>query len=134
MRIAANADLRSTTDSSSPSTRKDTQKLTSVHAVLECLAAIDKHHRHLVIVLLPQLGVAVDVHLAPLEVGLALKLRKRLLDDVAKMTSIARINHHVVHVAIVKGRFETNKKALSVTSASYWKRQSSNQPRAPPCS
>lgn len=85
------------------SSRQRIEKLTAVHAVLECLASVDENYGYLVVVLLPHLGVEVDIHLAPLEVSLAQYLRQRLLDDVAEMTSLARIDHHVVHRAIVDG-------------------------------
>ena len=83
------------------SPRQHPQKLTPVHAILECLAPIDENYRHLIRVLLSQLRVGIDVHFAPLEVGLALDLRERLLNHVAEMTSLARIHHHVVHMTIV---------------------------------
>jgi len=72
-----------------------------VHAVLERLASVDENDGHLIVVFFPQLRVEVDVHIVPLEVGIALKLLQRLLDDVAEMTTLARIDHHVVHRAIV---------------------------------
>ena len=72
-----------------------------VHAVLECFASIDEYYGHLIVVLLPKLGVGIYVHLAPPEVRLALDLRKDLLNDVAEMTPFARIDDHVMHVAIV---------------------------------
>ena len=72
-----------------------------VHAILECLASIDENYRHLIVVLPMQLRVGINVHLAPLEVRLALDLRKGLLNCLAKMTSFARIHHYVGHLAIV---------------------------------
>ena len=79
------------------STRQRTQELTPVHSVLERLATVDENYGHLVVVLLPQLRVKINVHFAPFEVGIALGLRQRLLDEVAEMTSLARIDHDVVH-------------------------------------
>jgi hypothetical protein len=72
-----------------------------VHAILECLASIDENYRHLIVVLPMQLRVGINVHLAPLEVRLALDLPKGFLNCLAKMTSFARIHHYVVHLAIV---------------------------------
>jgi hypothetical protein len=72
-----------------------------IHAILERLASVDENYRHLIIVGLPQLGIDIDVNLAPLEVGVALNLGKRLLDEVTEMTTFARIDHHIVHSAIV---------------------------------
>jgi hypothetical protein len=80
----------------SPSRR--TQKLTPVHSILERLASVDENYGRVIVVLL---GFDINIHLAPLEVGIALELRKRLLDDAAKMTSFARIDRHVVHSAIL---------------------------------
>jgi hypothetical protein len=71
-----------------------------VHAILECLASIDENYGHLIVVLAMQLRAGIDVHLAPLEVRLALDLRKGLLNFVAKMTPFARIHHHVVHLDV----------------------------------
>ncbi len=59
-----------------------------------------------------QLRVGIDVHLTPLEVRLALDLRKGLLNCVAKMTSFARIHHYVVHLAIVNADVSHVVKAL----------------------
>ena len=66
------------------------EKLTPVHAALECLAPVDANNGDLIVVLLPQLRVCIDVHLEPLEVGIALDLPKRLLGDVAETTTFAR--------------------------------------------
>ena len=77
------------------------QKLTPIHPILKGLASIDENYGYLVGVLSLQLGVGIDVHLAPLEVGLALDFCQRLLHYVAEVTSLARIDHHVVHLAIV---------------------------------
>jgi hypothetical protein len=48
--------------------------------MLERLTSVDENDGHLVVVFLPQLGVNIDVHFVPLEVGIALDLRKRPLD------------------------------------------------------
>jgi hypothetical protein len=66
------------------SPRQRPQKHMSVHVVLEPLASIDEDHRHLIVVLLPQLGVAIDIHLVPLKTGIGLDLYKRLFDDVTE--------------------------------------------------
>ena len=72
-----------------------------VHVILERLASINENYRHLIVVLATQLRVGIDIYLAPLEVRLALDLRKGLPNYLAKMTSFARIHHYVVHLAIV---------------------------------
>ena len=69
--------------------------------VFEGFASIDKNYRHFVVVLLLQFSIGVNIHLAPPVVGLVLEFAQSLLDDIAEMTSLARIHHHVVHVAIV---------------------------------
>ena len=84
------------------SCRQCPQKIVVIHAMLECLPAINKNHRNLVGVSLLQFGVSVDVHLAPLEVGFALSSSERLFHDVAEMTSLPRIHYYIVHVTIVK--------------------------------
>ncbi len=75
----------------------------AVHVVLERLAAIDENDGDLIVVPLSQLRIGIDVHFAPLEVGIALKLGKRLLHYVTKMTSLSRIHHNFVHQTIVSG-------------------------------
>ncbi len=80
------------------------QKLAPVHPILECLAPIDKHHGHLIVVLRAQFVVGVDVDFAPLEISIALELNERFLDDVAQVTSLARINYYFVHSVILNAR------------------------------
>jgi hypothetical protein len=75
-----------------------------VHVVLERLASIDENYGDLIVVPLQQLRIGIDVHFAPLEVGVALELGKSLLHDVTKMTFLARIHHNSVHKTIVSGR------------------------------
>jgi hypothetical protein len=48
-----------------------------------------------------QFGALVDIHFAPLEVGFALNFGERLFHYVAQMTSLPRIHHYIMHVAIV---------------------------------
>jgi hypothetical protein len=69
------------------------QKLTFVHAVFEGLAPIDKYHRHFIVELPPQLGVAINIHFLPGEPAAAGKLTKTLLHHFAKVTPLARVNH-----------------------------------------
>ena len=75
-----------------------------VHVVLERLASINENYGDLIVVPLQQLRIGIDVHFAPLKVGIALELGKRLLHDVTKMTSLTRIHHNFVHKTIVSGR------------------------------
>lgn len=77
-----------------------------VHVIFECFAPINKDHGHFIRVLLPKFRIVVDVHFTPLKLGLALKLRERLLKCLAEMTSFTRIHHHIVHMEIlVAGSF-----------------------------
>ena len=71
--------------------------------MLERFTSVDENYGNLIGVLPAQFRVGIDVHLAPVEVGLALEMRESLLHHIAEMTSHARIQHHVVHVAIVIG-------------------------------
>jgi hypothetical protein len=80
-----------------PSPGQRTKELTPVHTIFKRLASIDKNYGHLIVVLPPQFGVGIDVYLTPVKIGLALELGKCLLNHIAKMTSFARIHHHVVH-------------------------------------
>jgi len=77
------------------------QKITRRHVVFEGFASIDKDDWHFVVVLLPQFRIGVNVHLAPPVLGLVPECAQRLLDNIAEMTSLARIDNHVVLVAIV---------------------------------
>lgn len=79
------------------------QKLGFIHVKLECLAAIDEDDRDLLVVSLPQVSVAVDVDLAPRKV-VVLSLPQRLLHHVAEMAPLSRIDHNLMHTAIVRLR------------------------------
>ena len=59
------------------------RKLMPIQSILECHAPIGENYRHFIVVFPPQFGAAIDVHLTPLEIGLALKLRKCLLNYIA---------------------------------------------------
>ena len=69
--------------------------------VLERLSAIYEDDWNLIVVLLPQSSVTIDVDLTPYEVDLALGMLESLFDDVAEMTSTARVHYHFVHNVIV---------------------------------
>ena len=60
-----------------------------IHVILERLPSIDKDYRDLIVIFLPQLRIAIDVHLAPLKIGLGLDSGKRLLDYIAEMAFVA---------------------------------------------
>ena len=68
------------------SCRQRPQKVAPVHAILECLPAINDNHWNLVGELLLQFRARVDVHLAPLKVGFALDFGERLFHYVTEMT------------------------------------------------
>jgi len=69
------------------------QKFPLVHAVLEGLAPIDEHNRNFVIELPPQFVVAIHIHFLPGETATAGEFRKTLLHQLAKMTTLPRVNH-----------------------------------------
>ena len=60
-----------------------------IHSVLECLAPIDKDNRHFIVESLSQFWIGVNIHLAPLEIGISVTGHNYLLDDIAEMTSFA---------------------------------------------
>jgi hypothetical protein len=62
---------------------------------------VDENDWHLMVVCVPQLRIEVDVYLTPLKIGFVLDLSQRLFDDVAEMTSLARIDNDVVHTGIL---------------------------------
>jgi hypothetical protein len=81
-----------------------TQELSFVHVVLEGFAAVDKNYRNFVVELMPQLMVAIDVNFLPDEPSTAGELIQTFLDDLAKMTPLARIHDDLaglLHAAIV---------------------------------
>jgi hypothetical protein len=69
-----------------------------VHAVLECLVAIDKDDRDLIIILTSELGIAVYVNFAPMEAPSFLEFDQALLDDFAEMTSLAGIDDNLARL------------------------------------
>jgi len=83
------------------SPRQRPQKPLPVHVILERFTSIDEDYGNLVVVLLLQLGICIDVHLVPFEVGIALELRERLFHDLTKMASFTRIHHDFVHKVIL---------------------------------
>ena len=74
------------------------------HVVLEGFATVDEDDGDFVVVDALQVGIGVDVDLAPLEIRLIPELAQGVFDDVAEMTSGAGINHNIVHAAIVNRR------------------------------
>jgi hypothetical protein len=58
---------------------------------------VNENYRHFIVEFLQQLWVGINIHLAPLELGIALDLCERLRDYLAEMTSFARIDDYLVH-------------------------------------
>lgn len=81
----------------SRSLRQLLKKLASIHSVFERLSPVNENYRNFIVKSLLQLWVGINIHFAPLELGIALRLRERLLDYLAKMTSLARIDDYFVH-------------------------------------
>ncbi len=50
---------------------------------------------------LTQFGIRVDVYLMPLEVGFALGIGERLLNNVTEIAVPTRIHNYIVHLAVV---------------------------------
>ncbi len=69
------------------------QELLLVHAVLKRFAAVDEDYGDLVGIAAPDFGVGVNVDFMPGEATMLVQLDEALLDDFAKMTSLAGINH-----------------------------------------
>jgi hypothetical protein len=63
--------------------------------VLEGFPSVDKHDGDFVIKLPAQFTIAVDIYLLPRKTAAAGKLGKALLHHLAKMASLARVNHHL---------------------------------------
>jgi hypothetical protein len=68
------------------------EELLLVHAVFEGFAAVNKDDRDFVIKLPPELGVSVDVDLAPGEAAAARELSQALFDEFAEVASFAGID------------------------------------------
>jgi hypothetical protein len=69
------------------------EELLLVHAVLEGLAAVDKDDRDFVVELAAELGVGVDIDLAPSEAAAAGKLSQAFLDQLAEMAPFTGIDN-----------------------------------------
>jgi hypothetical protein len=65
-----------------------------VHAVLESFAAIDEDHGNFIGELAAQFFVRVNVNFPPSEAGLALQFDQAFFDDLAKVTTFARVNYN----------------------------------------
>jgi len=78
--------------------RQLAQKLLLVHAVLEGLPPIDEHNGNFVIELPPQFGVTIHIDFLPSETAAARELRKTLLHHLAKVTTLAGVNHDLARL------------------------------------
>jgi hypothetical protein len=68
------------------------QKFLLVHPVLEGFAAIDEDDGDLVVVLAAEFGIGVNIHIAPVETAALVEFDEALLDDLAEVTPLARID------------------------------------------
>jgi len=66
-----------------------------VKAIFECLAAVNKDHRHFISELAPELIVSIHVHFAPVESSAAMQFGECFLHDLAQVTAFARVNDHL---------------------------------------
>jgi len=74
------------------------QELLFVHPVLEDFSAVNENHRNFVVERPTEFGVRVDVDFAPSETAPTRELAEALLDDFAKMTTFAGVNHDLAKV------------------------------------
>src|SRR5215469_3835134 len=75
-------------------TGKLAEKLALVHAVLKGFAAVNEHYGYFVGKLAAQLVVAVDVNFLPVKAAAAFELYQSLLDDLAEVAALARVDDH----------------------------------------
>jgi hypothetical protein len=71
------------------------QKLTFVHAVFEGFVAIDEDDRNFVGELTAQLVIRIDINFMPGEPAPPMQFGQGLFDDLAKMTTLSRINYYL---------------------------------------
>jgi hypothetical protein len=71
------------------------QKLTFVHAVFERFVAIDEDHRNFVGELTAQLLIRIDINFMPGEPAPPVQFGQGLFDNLAKMTTLSRINDYL---------------------------------------
>src|SRR5271155_2641925 len=69
------------------------QKFPLVHAVFEGLTPVDEDDRDFVIELPAQFVVAINIHFLPREAAAAGEFREAFLHQLAKMTTLPRVNH-----------------------------------------
>src|ERR1700733_14719541 len=86
------------------SARQLAQEFLLIHAVLEGFSPVDEYDWHFIIKLPAQITVAVYIYFSPRESASARELAEALLHQLAKLTSLARVNHHLAgfwHAGIV---------------------------------
>ena len=70
------------------------QKFLLVHAVLECFASVDEDDGDLVVVLATEVGIGVNIHIAPVETAALMEFDEALLDDLAEMAPLPGIDDY----------------------------------------
>jgi hypothetical protein len=63
-----------------------------IHAVFKSFVPVDEDDGNLVVIEAPDFGVGIHVDLTPGEAAALVELNETLFDDLAEMTSLARIN------------------------------------------
>jgi hypothetical protein len=67
------------------------QEFLFIHVVLERFASVDEDDGDLVVVLAAEVGIRVNIHIAPLKAAALMEFDEALLDDFAKMAALAGI-------------------------------------------
>ena len=68
------------------------QEFLLIHAVFERFAPVDEDDGDLVVVLAAEIGIGVNIHIAPVEAAALVEFDEALLDDFAEMTALAGID------------------------------------------
>jgi hypothetical protein len=70
------------------------QKFLFIHAVFEGFATVNEDDRDLVVVLTAEVGIGVNIHVAPVEATALMEFDEALLDDFAEMTPLPGIDDY----------------------------------------
>ena len=70
------------------------QEFLFIHAVLERFATVDEDDGDLVVVLAAEVGIGVNIHIAPVETAALMEFDEALLDDFAEMTPLPGIDDY----------------------------------------
>ena len=78
------------------------QEFLLVHAVFESFAAVDENHRHFVVELTAQVGIAVHINLMPGKTAATREVGESLLDDLTEMAVLAGVQDDVAGLRHVR--------------------------------